>query len=258
LPTKISMYGRHVERDSRISSEPGRISYEMHPYAKAGSGISATIIDKDGFVLLGRKANSPIYILLGGYMKPYPLEGASGNELDSEGMDKIEEDLLLGKNNYSKMQPKTVKSTSYDFNLRATFNREIQEEAGITGNELARAKIFTVSISSDYGITNDPRLHTIVENICAYFKGERPNVKPGSDIAELIWVHTSQISKNTNLLPQQSISKESRYSFIKDGKVQYISDHCGEIIERATEQVNELKQKGYFTTKVTNEKKSIS
>lgn len=232
--TNMSMYGKTlVDQITNPAEMPGRRQYDVHPYRKAGSGTNVIPLYNDGketFVLLGRKYVNPRqrelglmehYILLGGYMQPHPLETTATQgvkDLEGDLKDEIEEGILRGESGYTKqtVQAMTVskKEAEFDINLRATAKRELAEEGGLNADYAQ--DMYPTGTYSTYPTTNEPRLHTIVENwAVVYYGRERPNAKPGSDIAEVIWVNVKNITttgadssirfENGNTAPLKSV-----------------------------------------------------
>lgn len=162
------------------------------------------------FVLLGRKFKNPRqkelgledhYILLGGYMQPHPLETTATQavvDLDGDVKDFIEEDMLRGGKGYTKQIAKSMsvssKASEFDKSLEETAKRELAEEGSLVATDAK--SIYPTGTYSTYPITNDPRLHTIVENYLFDFGETKPNAKPGSDIAEVIWVNVKDINSD--------------------------------------------------------------
>jgi 8-oxo-dGTP pyrophosphatase MutT (NUDIX family) len=247
----ITMYGKQVNDRLTESKEVGRKYYEMHPYGKTGAGAAVMAVYRDYkndiYVLLGRKYQdlrdkskglADKYILIGGYMHPHPLEGSEDNveTIDSESKDLAEELILKGEKGYNQVQPmsqnlESKPKSQYDYNLKACAIRELEEETGIKLE--GQGSITPIATYSDYGMTNDKRLHTIVEGYLVDFGtlDQAPQVKPGSDIAELIWLRAKDIVKDSSKHPQPQESKDSRYT-IKIGNYTYkIRDMDGVVIE---------------------------
>jgi 8-oxo-dGTP pyrophosphatase MutT (NUDIX family) len=253
----ITMYGKQVNDRLTESKEVGRRFYELHPYGKTGAGAAVVAVYKDQrneiYVLLGRKYQdlrdkskglADKYILIGGYMHPHPLEGGEEEveTLDNETKDFAEELILKGEKGYNQVksvpQELQLKSKShYDYNLKACAIRELEEESGLKLE--SQASITPIATYSDYGMTNDKRLHTIVEGYLIDFGtlDQAPQVKPGSDIAELVWVRVEDIVKDSSKQPHSQESNDSRYT-IKIGDDTYkIRDIDGVVIEDGLKKV---------------------
>ena len=208
--SNVTMYGKNIQKGN-LNIGPGRSSIDLAPYGNPGAGVTIMpVYENQGEyeILVGRKRNSQEIILLGGYMKPHAREGAPDfNDNSDEEKDKAEEALLAGKSDAYINVPKTKIAANYDHNLFANAIREGREEANLTRDN---CQIFSTSTRSNYGVTNDKKLHTIVADYIFKYS-TKPQVKPGSDIEELYWVKSSLLSKDQYLPPQNYGSNQSRY-----------------------------------------------
>lgn len=240
-PTKITMYGKQI--NDTFSCVEGRKKYDIHPYGKVGIGVSVVPAYKDKagslYILFGKKSKEDKLILLGGYMKPHPLEGSEIDPeegLSDEDKDKAEEALLEGKEGYKKIAPLgEAKKTTYDYSLEDTARRELAEEGNLKCSSNEGCKLQFLSTRSEFGVTNDPRLHTVVSDYLFNYgtRDVAPKATPGSDIAEIYWVKAANIIKDKNLKPQKYGSKTSRYMVNINGHRFLIRDDHGDVIETA-------------------------
>ncbi len=234
----VTMYGKTiVDALTDPKAMPGRRQYEVHPFRKPGAGANAIPVYTQGdniFVLLGRKFKNPRqkelgledhYILLGGYMQPHPLETTATQavvDLDGDDKDFMEEDILRGGEGYTKQTAKSMsvssKASEFDQSLAETAKRELAEEGSLVATDAK--SIYPTGTYSTYPITNDPRLHTIVENYLFDFGDTKPNAKPGSDIAEVVWVNV------TDIAPDYTIK-------FSEGKIAKLKDVYGPMLDDA-------------------------
>jgi 8-oxo-dGTP pyrophosphatase MutT (NUDIX family) len=252
---KITMYGAHIS-DTLPKDKPGRDGYEAHPYRKAGTGANVIVMYTDETtgklkILLGMKYKHPAdhkqgltgkFITFGGYMKPAPLEGIfKPDQLDEEERDKTEESLLRGGDTYASIKKETSEiDLSFDQNLASTARRELVEETGLACDPKECIQV-SLGTSSDYGKTNDPRLHTVVENFLFSFKSLNPDkINPGSDIAKIVSVDVDDIKIDKTFPAQIYGSPISRYSIEIDGEKYPVVDQYGEVIEQAKHRAIEL------------------
>jgi 8-oxo-dGTP pyrophosphatase MutT (NUDIX family) len=197
----ITMFGKEVS--NAMTNTPGRKSYNLHPYRKAGSGAvcMAAYADLSGetYVLFGEKAKAPnLLILLGGYFQPFPLAGHKEGveKLTPEQKDQIEEAIIAGVVDAYQALIKAMRVEAadapvikWDVNVEACAKRELEEEANLKG-----VKPEFLMEQSKFPDTN-PDLHSI--NLSYLFDcgvhGIAPEVKPGSDIKALRWINIKEI-----------------------------------------------------------------
>lgn len=192
----------------------------ISPYAIPGAGATVALTygdqeTQDVYVLLARKRDperpgylTNKYFLVGGYLDPHE-PGEPGS---------------------------TARS---DKNLEATALRELKEETGLT---LPGAHPHLLSVNSDYGYSNDPRLHTVN----AFYHvgktgpiGEMPALTPGDDVVELTWVNAKQISFHPEIGAQPHSSPLSRYVVHMPGGDLPLLDSHGGPLEMAVSRARE-------------------
>lgn len=250
----ITMYGRQINDSLTPQHQAGRRKYDLHPYGKTGSGTHSIIsyTDKNTneiFILLARKYKNYSekshglvnqFSLIGGYMKPHFLEGGEVDfeKISDDDKDRAEEAILLNKKGYKTQSNinsnNQVSNISYDFNLEEAAIREVREESGIIWDKNLYGSPVNISTRSDYGITNDKRLHTIVADYLFDFgiQGKYPEVKAGNDIGEVVWVKITEIKKDPAIKAQEYGSNISRYSVNIDNQIIQIRDDHGEVIDK--------------------------
>ena len=261
----ITMYGRQINDTLTSKNQAGRRKYDIHPYGKTGSGTHAVVsyTDKNTneiFILLGRKYKNYSeksrglvnqFSLIGGYMKPHFLEGGDVDfeKISDEDKDRSEEAILLNKSGYqailvpSNINLNTqISNISYDFNLEEAAIRELKEESGIIWNKNLYGSPINISTRSDYGITNDKRLHTIVADYLFDFgiQEKHPEVNAGNDIGEVVWIKITDIKKDPLIQAQEYGSKISRYSINIDNQVIQIRDDHGAVIDTFLSKINRI------------------
>ncbi len=256
----ITMYGRQVNDLISPKELPGRKKYDIHPYRKAGSGVSTLVTYVDNatqirYILLGRKYSNPTdkskgpakeFIIFGGYMNPHALDGniADVETISSEEKDLAEEAILLKKDGYNILgktlakENHLINNSNFDIDLEANAKRELAEEAGLIWDETK--PITLLGVQSKYAYTNDKRLHTIMVDYLFDFGllDHAPMAIAGSDIAEITWVPLANISKDKSIPPQEYGSSLSRYSVIINGEKCQIADRFGAAIEEYARLIN--------------------
>ncbi len=192
-----------------------RISPETHPhstmyvsrYPNAGAGAAA-------FVTYADPQSGEVYVLLG--LKP------QGDLVPPGGHLEVHEPI--GGN----------PQKPYDLNLREASRRELMEETG-----LVIPKDYTpasLGANSDFGVVNDPRLHTVLEGFDYNLigpKAQLPHIEGKDDIIGAYWVKASDIIADPSVGPQLHGSNNSRYSVQVQGAVIPIRDHYGPQLEEA-------------------------
>lgn len=96
---RITMFGKRIHNPEPLQGK--RVSYDIHPYTKQGTGVSCTITYTDAktgipYVLLAKKKNKDIYDQIGGYTRG---QGPAGSEITYEkrsedARDKDEEEII--------------------------------------------------------------------------------------------------------------------------------------------------------------------
>lgn len=99
----ITMFGRRIHNPNPLQGK--RVSYDIHPYTKQGTGVSCTITYTDRetkipYVLLSKKQNKNLYDQIGGYTHGQGPEGSeiSYEKRTEDARDKDEEELIGNKN----------------------------------------------------------------------------------------------------------------------------------------------------------------
>ena len=212
----LTQFGTHVE-DKVFGNGQG---VDITPYSRVGSGttIMPSYMDDSGEVhlLLGRKYKNPKnpaeglsdqFILIGGYMDPHGLPGDG--------------------------------KVSYDHSLADCAAREMKEESNLLLPSGVRPE--NIGVRSQYGVTNDGRLHTVVGDYLVDY-GKRntpPQAQAGDDVAQVVWVKASDITRLPDVPPQPFGSKESRFQVTVEGKSYTIRDDHGPAIEAGVARMRE-------------------
>lgn len=211
-------YGRAV--NDRISPEthPHATMY-ISPYARPGAGAAAFVTYTDTtsgevYVLLGLKPNGEL-VPPGGYMEPHDPEGGKPNKPS-------------------------------DFNLMETSRRELEEETGLRVDKSYKPD--SIGTNSDYGITNDPRLHTIVEGFHYSLFGpmeKMPKVEGKDDIKAAVWVKASDIQASRPLTASQQNSQQNAQYSVKLGEQTFpIKEQYGHGVELAVIRATKMLHNG--------------
>lgn len=197
------------------------------PYARSGAGatIALTYGDaetQDVYVLLARKRDPKTpsglrneYIMVGGYLDPH-----EPGKLDS--------------------------TVPYDKNLAATAVRELKEETGLALPEGYVPHPLTVN--SDYGVSNDPLLHTVNAFYHVGLTGPlaaRPVLTAQDDVAELTWVNAKDISFHPEVGPQPFNSDKSRYVVHMPSGDMNLRDGFGEALDMAVARTRGIMTESY-------------
>ena len=208
-------FGQHVE-DGVFGS--GGVNLTKYSRAGAGTTVMPAYVDSSNevHVLLGRKAKDPKnpaaglsdqFILLGGYMDPHGLKGDA--------------------------------KVTYDHTLAHCAARELKEESGLDVPAGVVPK--SLGTRSQYNVTNDSRLQTIVEDYLVDF-GKRdtaPVAKANDDVAQVVWVKASDITRVPGVAPQDFGSSQSRYRVNVGGQQFTIRDDHGPAIEAGIKNMRE-------------------
>lgn len=95
----ITMYGRRIHNPDPVQGK--RVSYDIHPYTKQGTGVSVTITYTDAktkvpYILLAKKKNGNQYDQIGGYTRGQGPEGSdvSYEKRSEDERDKEEEEII--------------------------------------------------------------------------------------------------------------------------------------------------------------------
>lgn len=106
----ITMFGRRIHNPLPLQGK--RVSYDIHPYTKQGTGVSCTITYTDAktkipYVLLAKKKNKNQYDQIGGYTRGQGPEGSdvSYDKRCEDERDK-EEEALIGNTDAVKVEQK--------------------------------------------------------------------------------------------------------------------------------------------------------
>lgn len=196
------------------------------PYARPAGGATIAVTygntdTQDVYALLARKRDSNTgqlrneYILVGGYFEAH--EPGNPNS-----------------------------KAAFDQNLATTAIRELHEETGLKLPE--GYKPHPLSVSSDYGVSNDPRLHTINAFYHVGLTGalhSRPNLAPHDDIADLVWVNAKDISFNPAIGPQPFGSDKSRYVVHTPNGDMNLRDGFGEALDLAVARTRGIMTESY-------------
>ncbi len=221
LATRLSdelnttMYGRGIQDTIAPETHEHDTMYTS-PYARPGAGAASFVTYTDTnsgqvYVLLGLKPEGDL-VPPGGYMEVHEPEG--GKE---------------GKKS--------------DRNLMETSRRELEEETGLDID--AAYKPESLGTCSDYGISNDPRLHTVLEGFHYNLggAGPPPQLKGRDDLQSAIWVKADDILVAPAGNPQQHGSKATRFMVpVGEGHLMPIRDHYGEHILRAIDKAHQSAQ----------------
>lgn len=95
----ITMFGRRIHNPEPLQGK--RVSYDIHPYSKQGTGVSCTITYTDyktriPYVLLSKKKNKNTYDQIGGYTRGQGPEGSevTFEKRSEDARDKDEEEII--------------------------------------------------------------------------------------------------------------------------------------------------------------------
>jgi 8-oxo-dGTP pyrophosphatase MutT (NUDIX family) len=190
-----------------------------YPSMTAGSTVAVTYGAEDThdvYVLLARKYKNPAkpelglkdeLIMVGGYMEAHAPLG-SGTTRPS------------------------------DNNLCATALRELKEETGLTLPASYQPK--SLGADSSYGVSNNPKTHTVNEYFHVNMTGNSgniPKLTPKDDVAELVWVNAKDIEYHPETPKQKFGSSISRYhaNVMVNGQKKHINirDDHGEMLDKA-------------------------
>ncbi len=199
-------YGRAIQDHISPETHPHATMY-ISPYPHAGAGAAAFVTYTDPqngeiYVLMGLKKEGDL-VPPGGYMEVHEPEGGNPNK-------------------------------PYDRNLMETSRRELHEETGL--HIPTSYKPESLGACSEYGVTNDPRLHTVLEGFHYNLVGpsaELPKVSGKDDIIGAYWVKASDIHIEQSVGAQPHGSTQTRYSVHTGGQVIPIRDHYGPAFELA-------------------------
>lgn len=203
-----SMYGRAAHDTIAPETHAHEYMY-LSPYARPGAGAAA-------FVTYTNTTNGQVYVLLG--LKP-------------------EGDLVPPGGYMEVHEPEGGKPDKpFDQNLMETSRRELKEETGLGIDK--RFKPVSMGVCSEYGITNDKRLHTIVQGFHYNLFGTTdtpPEVHGMDDIKTAVWVKAEDIFVSPATRKQEHGSGDSRFLARMDGENHMIPlrDHYGEHVMRA-------------------------
>jgi len=129
------MFGRRVHNPHPLQGK--RVSYDIHPYTKQGTGVSCTITYTDAktnipYVLLSKKKNKNQYDQIGGYTRGQGPEGSDVN-YDKRGEDERdnEEEAIIGNVNAVQVEQKNDKSSSSSTQI--SYSLKQLKEASVKG-----------------------------------------------------------------------------------------------------------------------------
>lgn len=203
-----SMYGRAAHDTIAPETHAHEYMY-LSPYARPGAGAAA-------FVTYTNTTTGQVYVLLalkpegnlvppGGYMEVHEPEGGKPDK-------------------------------PFDQNLMENSRRELLEETGLKIN--AKYKPKSLGVCSDYGISNDKRLQTVVEGFHYNLFGAQdtpPEVHGMDDIKEARWVKAEDVFVAPLGQRQEHGSANSRF-MVKWGNTNEmiaVRDDYGEHVVRA-------------------------
>lgn len=212
-----SMYGRAIQ-DRVFPETHEHATMYISPYARPGAGAAAFVTYTDTntgevYVLLGLKPNGEL-VPPGGYMEPHDPEGGNPNKPS-------------------------------DFNLMETSRRELEEETGLHVDKSYKPD--SLGTNSDYGIANDPRLHTIVEGFHYSLFGpmeKMPKVEGKDDIQAAVWVKASDIQASRPLTTSPQETQGAKYSVKMGEKTLPIKEQYGHGVELAVLRARKMLQNG--------------
>lgn len=201
-----SMYGRAIRDNVSPDTHPHATMY-ISPYARPAAGAAAFVTYTDRatgevYVLLGLKKEGE-FVPPGGYMEVHEPEGGNLNK-------------------------------PYDRNLMETSRRELEEETGLKIHPDYKPE--SLGACSEYGVTNDPRLQTVVEGFHYNLMGARdslPKVEGRDDIAAAVWVKASDIHAHHTIDPQAKTGQQTHYTVQIEGRQVPIRDQYGAGVELA-------------------------
>ncbi len=203
-----TMYGRAVRDTIAPETHANEYMY-LSPYARPGAGAASFVTYTNTttgqvYVLLGLKPEGDL-VPPGGYMEVHEPEGGKEGKVS-------------------------------DPNLMETSRRELREETGLDIDKRFKPK--SMGVCSEYGITNDKRLHTIVEGFHYNLFGTTdtpPEVHGLDDLKTAAWVKAEDIFISPATNRQQHGSGESRFLARMNGEnhMTPIRDHYGEHVIHA-------------------------